>query len=288
MLCLIGLSLAAGPVAAAPVDAWAVGDIADCTSTPVERSNAVATSRLVPEGARLVLVIGDAVYGRPTADNYRACYQPTWGRFLPHTLAVPGNHDYLGEQPAGFIDYFGPAAGEGGRVARRMGDWLVIGLDSELLEASQAKQLQWLRSTLDSNRDARCTLAFWHRPLFSSGLHRGSGDRMRPFWALLDEFKADLVLNGHEHFYESFDPLDADGNPVPSGLREFVVGTGGASLRGFWGPPYRSRARIEQFGVLHLVLRKDSYAWEFVAVDGSKQDAGSAQCRRSLGRSDTD
>jgi hypothetical protein len=286
-LWFLGLPLMAGPVAAAHVDAYAVGDIADCTTVSAAESRAAATSRLVPEGA-LVLVPGDAVYGRPTLDNYRACYQPSWGRHLAHTLAVPGNHDYLGDQPEGFLAYFAAGASREGHFARRVGQWLIIGLDSELLADSQQRQLQWLRATLEANRDARCTLAMWHRPLFSSGLHHGSGERMRPFWALLEEFGADLVVNGHEHFYEAFEPVDAAGNPVAAGLREFVVGTGGAPLRGFWGRPYASRARLEQHGVLHLVLRARSYEWEFIGVDGKVFDPGRAACRRAAGSAGPD
>ena len=43
----------------------------------------------------------------------------------------------------------------------------------------------------------------------------------------------DVVVNGHDHDYERFAPMDAAGNPDSAGgVREFVVGTGGAVLRG--------------------------------------------------------
>jgi hypothetical protein len=99
---------------------------------------------------------------------------------------------------------------------------------------------------------------------------------------MLDEHNADLVLSGHEHFYEAFEPLDARGQRRGDGdgMRQFVVGTGGAKLYGFWRPPYASRARVLEFGVLQLTLEPDRYAWRFIDVDGRVRDAGAARCRR--------
>ena len=104
---------------------------------------------------------------------------------------------------------------------------------------------------------------------------------MREFWALLDGYGADLVLSGHEHFYEAFDALDAAGRRPRDGggMRQFTVGTGGARLYGFWRPPYASRARVLEYGVLELSLEPARYAWRFVDVDGRIRDAGAAACR---------
>ena len=107
---------------------------------------------------------------------------------------------------------------------------------------------------------------------------------MRPFWQLVDRQGADLVLSGHEHFYERFDPLDAAGRPARDGEapRQFVVGTGGARLHGFWKPPYRSKARVLEHGVLQLSLGPGSYSWRFIDVDGRVRDAGGARCRAAV------
>jgi hypothetical protein len=107
---------------------------------------------------------------------------------------------------------------------------------------------------------------------------------MRPFWDLLDSAGADLVLSGHEHFYERFDPLDAQGQAARDGQgpRQFVVGTGGARLFGFWKPPYRSEARVLDHGVLQLSLQRGRYGWRFVDIDGRVRDAGAARCRAAV------
>ena len=275
---LIALVLACASVNATPVEAYAAGDIADCRRVPANESAAYRTARLIPPGSP-VLMLGDALYKYATAENFTTCYERTWGVHRATTLAVPGNHDYLAGRADDFQSYFGDGAAVQGHFARRLGAWLVIGLDSRPIPDDLDRQYAWLEATLEQNRDVRCTLAMWHEPLFSSGLHRGSGAHMQRFWALLERNGAEVVLNGHEHFYEAFDPLDADGRPVADGVREFVVGTGGAPLHWFWRPPYASRARILRHGVLHLTLREDDYSWEFIDVDGRVADPGSAPCR---------
>jgi len=61
-------------------------------------------------------------------------------------------------------------------------------------------QEKWLREELGKNASS-CTLAFWHRPLVTSGLHRNATE-VRPFWRDLYQANADLVLNGHSYHYE--------------------------------------------------------------------------------------
>jgi hypothetical protein len=263
---------------AAPVEVYAAGDVADCRKVPASESMAERTAALIPPGAT-VLMLGDAVYQYATRDGLANCYDPTWGIHRSSTMAVAGNHDRVDGSTEDFRDYFGQRTGAEGYFARRLGAWLVVGLDSDPSFAGSSTQLQWLEATLEENRDARCTLAMWHVPLHSSGLHRGRGEHMRPYWALLERYGAEVVLNGHEHFYEAFDPLDAAGRPAGDGIREFVVGTGGARLYGFWRPPYESRARIRRHGVLHLTLGDGGYAWQFTDVDGNRADPGAARCR---------
>lgn len=103
---------------------------------------------------------------------------------------------------------------------------------------------------------------------------------MKPAWAALDAAGADVVLSGHEHFYESFEPLDADGAPRAIGIREFVVGTGGAHLVDL-SLSSRHRAFAREHGVLELELEADRFHWTFRTVSGAVRDAGVAPCRRA-------
>jgi acid phosphatase type 7 len=85
---------------------------------------------------------------------------------------------------------------------------------------------------------------------------------------------------GHDHNYERFAPQDYLGNADPSGIREFVVGTGGAALRPFATVRANSEVRDSNtWGVLKVTLRADSYEWEFIPQPGATfGDAGTAQC----------
>jgi 3',5'-cyclic AMP phosphodiesterase CpdA len=274
---------------AAGLHVYAVGDIADCSHSAPADSMAERTSRLVPDGA-LVLGLGDMAYPQSDAQTLASCYEPTWGRHRAATLVTPGNHDYVRGNAGDFSEYFGfDALNDGGffAFARPLTeDWRLIALDSNVDGSALQAQYEWLVRLLAENAQAPtrtqgCLLVMWHAPLYSSGMHRGSGDRMRPFWKLLDRHGADLVLSGHEHFYERFDPLDAAGQPSRDGQapRQFVVGTGGARLYGFWKPPYRSKARVLEHGVLQLALERGSYSWRFIDVAGRVRDAGVARCR---------
>lgn len=48
--------------------------------------------------------------------------------------------------------------------------------------------------------------------------------------AILYGYDAEIVVNGHEHFYERFLPMNDDGEAVDDGIRQFTVGTGGGEL----------------------------------------------------------
>ena len=277
---------------AAGLQVYAVGDIADCNHREPADSMAARTSRLVPDGA-LVLGLGDMAYPQGDAQTLASCYEPTWGRHRAATLVTPGNHDYVRGNAGDFSKYFAvDELNAGGFIAFTRPlteDWRLIALDSNVDGSVLQSQYEWLERLFTSEAQASvptpgCLLVMWHAPLYSSGMHRGSGDRMRPFWKLLDRHGADLVLSGHEHFYERFDPLDAEGRLPRDGNapRQFVVGTGGARLFGFWKPPYRSKARVLEHGVLQLSLERESYSWRYIDVAGRVQDAGAARCRTTV------
>jgi len=276
------------------IDVYAVGDIADCRRHAPAESMAARTAALVPAGA-IVLGLGDMAYQYADAATLASCYEPTWGVHRRTTIAIAGNHDYVAGDASAFVDYFDPpvlpdVTGFIAFTHRLSEQWLLIALDSNVTGNALEAQRQWLQQILAQERpqavarteQQRCLLVMWHAPLFSSGLHRGSGDHMRPFWRLLDDYGADVVLSGHEHMYERFGPLDASGSlPATTGQgpRQFVVGTGGAALYGFWKPPYISEARVLAHGVLRLSLEPAGYTWRFIDIEGRVLDAGAARCR---------
>lgn len=186
--------------------------------------------------------------------------------------------------------YFGAASGEVGKgyYSYDAGAWHVVVLNSERAMtpcAAGSAQERWLRADLAANA-GRCTLAYWHRPYWSSGLHGGDAS-VGPFVHALYEAGADVILAGHDHDYERFAPPDPEGVASARGLREFVVGTSGASPYPFVGVRPNSEKRLSGvFGVLRLVLSSGGYAWSFIDTDGHARDDGAASCeeRRDVTR----
>ncbi len=258
---------------------YAVGDIAECAADP-QQAPAARTAHLVPDGAP-VLMLGDAVYPLGETRYFESCYGPTWGRHLANTLPVPGNHEYYAKNAAGFFAYFGARAGVNGYFADDIGDWLVIGLNSNLAGEALDRQYSWLEQVLAQRSGTHhCLLAAWHHPLFSSRRHGKGAEGMKRFWDLLEAHHADLVLNGHEHFYERFAPQDGQGRATPAGIREIIAGTGGGELDDVSGIAANSLVRDKAFGVLRLTLGDGGYRWRFLTVGGGTADNGSARCHR--------
>jgi 3',5'-cyclic AMP phosphodiesterase CpdA len=272
---------ATGPAPSAPV-LIGTGDIARCDTNGDEQ-----TARLVARSEGIVFTLGDNAYDSGSPAEFRDCYDPTWGRVKDRTeLPVAGNHDYGTRNAAGYRDYFGKRATPDGETwySRDIGDWHVVVLDANCPEIQGgcgpgSPQLQWLRQDLRQS-DARCTLAMWHQPRFSSGEH-GNDPSVAPFWNVLYDAGADLILNGHDHDYERFAPQDPDGNrDRDRGLVEIVVGTGGGEMRDL-GPSVAANSIVRQgrlLGVIQVTLHPGGWSWQFLSTDGSFTDSGEDRC----------
>ncbi len=252
------------------------GDIADCAAWQDD-----ATAVLLDGIAGTVVTLGDNAYENGTAAEFAACYEPTWGRHKARTGPSPGNHDYHSAGAVPYFAYFGANAGPpgAGYYSYDLGVWHVVSLNSEAPAGAGSAQEQWLRADLTANPRA-CTLAYWHRPRFSSGPH-GSDASMQALWQALYDHGADVVLSGHDHTYERFAPQTPSGAfDGARGIRQFVVGTGGRALYAFGTiRPNSEVRRNDTHGVLKLTLRSTSYEWEFVPIAGQTfRDTGVASC----------
>jgi hypothetical protein len=103
---------------------------------------------------------------------------------------------------------------------------------------------------------------------------------MQDIWSDLAAAGTDIVLSGHDHDYERFAPMNANGAADPAGIREFVVGTGGNTLRGFGTPEPNSLVRNGVTnGVIQLSLGEGTYTWTFVPIAGRTfTDSGAGSC----------
>ncbi len=259
----------------------AVGDIASCESHGDEMTYALVGALNGP-----VLLLGDAAYPDGSKSDFEYCFEPSWGEHRERIRPAPGNHEYHTPDAKAYFDYFGKAAGIPGRgyYSFDYAGWHIVSLNSNCSEiggcGADSPQGRWLAEDLAGSR-AKCTLAFMHHPLFSSG-SPSDHNSVYPLWKILYENNADLVLAGHMHSYERFAPMAPDGKVDYSrGMRLIVVGTGGVNNQAFREPAANSEVRSDEvYGALKLTLFPDSYQWEFVPVEGQLfTDAGAGACR---------
>jgi hypothetical protein len=192
---------------------------------------------------------------------------------------------------SGYFGYFGARVGDPskGYYTYKRGSWRIIVLNSNSSDVGGCGKLStqgnWLRQIL-TNYPARCTLAYFHHLLFAST--GASSPEVRPFWNVLYDHDADVILSGHAHYYERFARQRPDGTRDRSrGIREFVVGTGGAPPINPITSPRAANSVVDSekspgttaYGVLMLRLSAGSYAWTFLPVAReSFTDSGTGQC----------
>ena len=248
----------------------AAGDIA--ASPNGGRGTARLIAKAQPD---VVLTLGDNAYQAGTIEQYRRNYDPTWGKFKGITRPVPGNHEYRTSGAAGYFRYFRNQVSRP-YYAFNAGSWRLYALNCEIRCGKGSKQLRWLERDLANHR-GRPTLAYLHRPRFTCSKHSPFGG-LRPMWAALQSRRGRLVLSAHNHVYERFVKLDANGRRSGDGMRQFVVGTGGKKLYGIGSKcPNRRSAGDKQDGILVLQLRADSYSWVFRTTDGRVRDRGTGK-----------
>lgn len=275
-LTLIAWGQATTPATPATPVLVGAGDITSCWYNDDE-----ATAKLLDSIPGTVFTAGDNAYESGTPTQFKNCYDPTWGRHKARTRPSPGNHEYETPNGAGYYAYFGAAAGPPGRgyYSYDLAGWHIIALNSNVSMRAGSLQERWLRRDLAQHR-TRCTLAYWHHPRFSSGEHGNSTDP-QPIWQALYDAGTDVVINGHDHTYERFAPQTPTGAlDTVRGIREFVVGMGGAKFYEF--PHIRVNSELRNnttHGVIKVTLRADGYDWEFVPVAGGEfRDSGSGTC----------
>lgn len=251
----------------------AAGDI----SAPQLTGQQLTATLVEAQHPAAVLVLGDGQYPEGALEDYQRYYEPTWGRFKALTYPVPGNHEYK-SGGAGYFAYFGARAGDPakGYYSFDLGDWHLVALNTnhDCLAVpcdAESEQLKWLEADLAASTK-KCTLAYWHHPRWNSGSH-GDFARATAIWKSLQEHGVELVLNGHEHFYERVGPVD--------GMVQLTVGTGGIGFSPYAKLTPASVARQnDTLGVVRLKLGATAWESDFIGVPGSKfVDHASGVCR---------
>lgn len=262
----------------------------------------------------------DKTYGA-----FKFLQRPAPGNHEYYAYTKHGDNE-AAQNGAGYFAYYNGTTADGairpqgqagnynkGWYSYNLGAWHIISLNAECdSDAFHHKcnpnqdvlrlETQWLTHDLNTNK-ARCTLAYWHQPTFSAS--GGNGDRKYAnfasneggaadtWWKLLYRHHADLVLNGHEHVYARFSPMDPNGNvDAKRGIRQIIIGTGGEDLDTLSSAADLKKEHVvtgedTAYGVMKLRLGAAGYQFDFRPVAaGTNQpsnvlnytDAGSARC----------
>jgi len=294
----------------------AAGDIACKTGDPEAgptRCNHLETSdRVLALSPDAVATLGDTQYQHATTAEFAdlGAYDDTWGRFKSITRPAVGNHEYEGDPERdsanGYYGYFGAAAGDPakGYYAYDVGDWRAIALNTGALDYTlpgglmpdlpddchpvscdaDSAQVTWLRNELASLPPDRCVVAYWHHPRYNS-FSRYSYDELIPIYDALYDGGAEVALVGHDHSYERFAPMTANGTVDPGfGVSQFLVGIGGKDRRFMdpttlgTGSERREPNSPALYGVLELELQADGYEARLVGEDGAVRDSDTGSC----------
>jgi hypothetical protein len=277
---------AAGDIACSPADP----NFNNLRGTATACQMMATSDLLVGKGYAGVLALGDDQYNGGSYSDFLASYDPTWGRVKNITHSVTGNHEYGSAGAGGYFRYFGAASGTPGEgwYSFDIGAWHIIALNSNCTGARAgcgpgSPQEQWLAADLAAHPNV-CTMAMFHHGRYNSG-HDGDSPFVSTLYQDLYNAGTDVVLSGHAHDYERFAPQDNASNlDTARGIRQFIVGTGGAFFTGFPGGTAGRHANSEvsqnkTMGVLEMTLHPGSYDWRFVPVAGGTfTDSGATAC----------
>jgi hypothetical protein len=162
-----------------------------------------------------VLMLGDNLYHDDYENEFLIPYRPLLDRGVKFYAAL-GNHDRDVEQ------HFKPFnMGDRDHYSFDEGNARFAALNSN--HPADAGQMKWLDAAF-TDAGNRWRIAFFHHPLYSSGIHGAEGrDVIRPaFEDALVRNGINVVFAGHEHLYERIAPQ--------RGIYHFVSGGGGRNL----------------------------------------------------------
>jgi predicted phosphodiesterase len=221
----------------------------------------------------LVLMLGDNVYDSHTAADYLAKFEAPYTPFLEAGVtfqAAIGNHDdpnqihYDGFNMGGQRYYSfrrSEISIQGGIAGAGVRFWA---LDSRTLDP---EQLAWLASGMKES-GSRWKIVFFHHPIYTSGRYASAASSLRrALEPILVEGNADVVLSGHEHFYERTHPQ--------RGVLYFVSGAAGSLRRGdINATDLTARGFDTDYSFMLMEVAGDELYFQAISRTGETVDAG--------------
>jgi hypothetical protein len=249
-------------------------------------ANATKVATLVNSfNPNLFLYLGDVYESGSIAEfyNWYGTSSSNFSALKAITDPTIGNHEYNdGVGGAGYFDYWSNIPNY---YSFDAGGWHFISLNSNGSKVgglgSGSPEYLWLQQDLAANAGS-CTIVFYHHPLFNIGTE-GPTSNLADMWALMAQSKVTIVLNGHDHDYQRWMPLDGTGQPSSSGITEFVAGGGGHGLQDFVKTDsrvaYSNMLNPTAFGVLLLQLSQSGATFTYNSINGSVLDSGFISCK---------
>jgi hypothetical protein len=279
-------ALGTPPASGNPLVVVAAGDGAS------GEANSVKVTGLISSwNPNLMLYLGD-VYEEGSPTEFYNWYgtSQNFGIFQAITDPTIGNHEYLADKnAAGYFNYWNNIPNY---YSFNTGGWHFVSLNANSINGQvQTKpgtaQYDWLAQDLTANT-AACTIVYWHQPLYNIGAEPAQTN-LQQIWALLAQHKVDIVLNGHDHDYQRWVPLDGSGQPVSGGVTEFIVGSSGHGIQTFKKTDSRvakgfdSTTKPAPYGALRLQLYASQATFNYINTAGTVLDSGIIGCNNASG-----
>jgi 3',5'-cyclic AMP phosphodiesterase CpdA len=217
----------------------------------------------------VIVTLGDDIYPSGDPSDLPAKFERPYAELLRREVrfyASLGNHDVVRGRQS-LVHYRHLNMGGRSYYSFTKGNDLVefFALDST---APDAAQRQWLEDALSDSR-ARWKIAYFHHPLYSSGLRHGSTVKLRAQWEpLFVRYGVDAVISGHDHFYERTKPQQ--------GVYYFVSGAGGQLRQNNINrdSPFFAAGNDQANSFIYFEVNEDVLSFWAVDADGRILDSG--------------
>src|SRR5690349_10409449 len=211
-----------------------------------------------------VITLGDNIYGGHKADDFEKKFALPYKPLLDAGVkfyASLGNHDVAAERS------YKPFNMNGSNYYVFVkGNVRFFALDSNYMDP---KQLDWLRSQLQSADKDDWKICFFHHPLYSSARAHGPATDLRlQLEPLLVQYGVNVVFAGHEHVYERIKPQ--------KGIYYFIEGASGQLRRGNLRSSAITASGFDSdYSFMLVEIAGDQMYFETVSRTGTIVDTGS-------------
>lgn len=209
------------------------------------------------------VLVGDNIYGSEGAKDFKNKFEEPYKAILDAGVkfyASLGNHD----DPSQRLYKPFNMNGERYYTFRPTNGVRFFALDSNYVDDRQLERLE--KELAASGSDWK--ICFFHHPLYSSGDRHGSAElqrgRLEPLFL---KYGVDVVLSGHEHFYERLKPQ--------KGIAYFTIGNSAKLRKGnILKTDLTAKGWDQGYGFMLMEIVEDVLHFQMIGDNGQTIDAG--------------